>query len=148
VEARVFMQTAKKGTTLAIYATPIAESVKGPETLLTHYKEYQDVFEKKNANLLPQHRPYDCVINLQEGTQPPFEPIYNLSQNKLVALWNYLDENLAKNFIQHSKSLVGAPMLFVNKKDGSLQICVDYRGLNKITIKNQYPLLLIFGLLD
>jgi hypothetical protein len=80
------MRVAKKGTTFAIYATPITESVKGPEALPTHYKEYQDVFEKKNIDLLPQHRLYDCIIDLQEGTQPPFGPIYNLSQNELVAL--------------------------------------------------------------
>jgi hypothetical protein len=71
VGARAFMRVAKKGTTFAIYA---------------HYKEYQDVFEKKNIDLLPQHRLYDCIIDLQEGTQPPFGPIYNLSQNELVAL--------------------------------------------------------------
>jgi hypothetical protein len=122
------------------------QSVKGPEALATHYKEYQDVFEKKNTDLLPQHRPYDCTIDLQEGTQP-FEPINNLFQNELTALWDYLDENLAKNFIRYSKSIANTPILFVKKKDGSLQMCVDYWGLNKITIKNQYPLLLISGLL-
>jgi hypothetical protein len=55
-------------------------------------------------------------------------------QNELAALRDYLDENLAKNFIQHSKSPTGAPILFVKKKDDSLRMCVDYRGLNKVTI--------------
>ena len=85
-------------------------------------KEYQDVFEKKKVDMFPQHRPYDCGINLQEGTQPPFGPIYNLSQNELVALREYLDKNLTKNLIQHLKSQVGAPILFVKKKDVSLQM--------------------------
>jgi hypothetical protein len=80
------------------------------------------VFEKKNANTLPQHRPYDCGIEIQKDAQPPFGPIYSLSQNELVALRDYLDENFAKNFIQHSKSPVGAPILFVKKKDGSLRM--------------------------
>jgi hypothetical protein len=106
------------------------------------------VFEKKNVDMLSQHRPYDCAIDLQEGIQPPFGPIYNLSQNKLLTLRDYLDENLAKNFIRHSKSPEDAPILFVKKKDGSLWMCVDYRGLNKIMIKNQYPLPLISRLLD
>jgi len=106
------------------------------------------VFEKKNADTLPQHRLYDCGIELQEGAQPPFGPIYSLSQNELAALRDYLDENLAKNFIRHSKSPAGAPILFVKKKDGFLRMCVDYRGLNKVTIKNRYPLPLISGLLD
>ena len=148
VGARAFMRAAKKGTTFAIYTIPTSEQIQASSQLPVQYKEYEDVFEKKNADILPQHRPYDCGIDLQEGTQPPFGPIYSLSQNELAALREYIDENLAKNFIRHSKSPAGAPILFVKKKDGSLQMCVDYRGLNKITIKNRYPLPLIFGLLD
>ena len=126
----------------------IIESNEKSSGLPNQYKEYQDVFEKKNADMLPQHRLYGCGIDLQEGIQPPFGPIYSLSQNELAALWEYLDENLAKNFIRHLKSLAGAPIHFVKKKDGSLRMCVDYRGLNKITVKNRYPLPLISGLFD
>ena len=85
--------------------------------------------------MLPEHR-------------PSFGPIYNLSQTELAELRKYIDENLANNFIGRLKSPAGAPILFVKKKDGSLQICVDYRGLNKVTKKNRYPLPLISGLLD
>ena len=120
IGARAFVKAAKQGATYMIYANSIIESNEKSSGLPYRYKEYQDVFEKKNADMLPQHRPYDCGINLQEGTQPPFGPIYSLSQNELAALWEYLDENLAKNFIRHSKSLAGAPILFVKKKDGSL----------------------------
>jgi hypothetical protein len=60
--------------------------------------------------------------------QPPFKPIYNLSQNELIAFHEYIDKNLEKKFIQHSKFLVGALILFVKKKDGSLRMCVDYHG--------------------
>ena len=66
--------------------------------------------------MLPQHRPYDCTIEVQEGAQSPFGPIYGLFQNELAALREYFDENLAKNFIQHSKSPIGTPILFVKKK--------------------------------
>jgi hypothetical protein len=52
------------------------------------------VFEKKNAYTLPKHQPYDYTINIVERAQPPFGPIYNLSQNELVALCEYLDESL------------------------------------------------------
>ena len=131
-----------------IYANSIIESNEKSSGLPDRYKEYQDVFEKKNADMLPQHQSYDCGIDLQEGTQPQFGPIYSLSQNKLVALREYLDENLVKNFIQHSKSPARAPILFVKKKDGSLRMCMDYRGLNKITVKNRYPLPLISRLSD
>jgi hypothetical protein len=69
-------------------------------------------------------------------------------RNQLQALRDYFIENLAKGFVQHSKFPAGAPILLVKKKDGSFQLCVDYRGLNKITKKNRYPLPLISGLLD
>ena len=98
--------------------------------------------------MLLEHRPFNCAIDLQEGSQPPFGPIYNLSQIELMELRKYIDKNLAKNFICHSKSPTGAPILFVKKKDGLLRMCVDYRGLNKVTKKNRYPLPLIFGLLE
>jgi hypothetical protein len=64
-----------------------------------------------------------------------------------LALKDYIEENLAKNFIRHSKSLVGVPILIV-RKDESLRMCIDYCGLNKITVKNRYPLPLIYGLLN
>jgi hypothetical protein len=148
LSAGAFIRVAKKRTIFAIYTIPTSESVKGPEALPTRYKEYQDVFEKKNVDMLPQYCPYDCAIDLQDGTRPPFGPIYNLSQNELVAFRDHLDENLAKNFIRPSKSPTGSHIFFVKKKDDSLRICIDYRGLNKITIKNWYPLPLISGLLD
>jgi hypothetical protein len=71
-----------------------------------------------------------------------------LSAIELKALDEYLKENLAKGFIRQSSSPAGAPILFVKKSDGSLRLCVDYRGLNKITIKNRYSLTLIQGNLD
>ena len=81
VGARAFMRAAKNGKTFAIYATPLPSPTQGPAKLPAQYEEFQDVFEKKNADTLPQHRPYDCGIELQEGAQPPFGPIYSLSQN-------------------------------------------------------------------
>jgi hypothetical protein len=85
---------------------------------------------------------------LQPGKEPPYGPIYPLSPRELAALKEFLEENLEKGFIQESKSPAGAPILFAPKKDGSLQLCVDYRGLNAITIKNRYPLPLITEIMD
>jgi hypothetical protein len=88
------------------------------------------MFEKKNANTLPKHRPYDYTVDLEERVQPPFGPIYTLSQDKLAILHEYINKNVEKGFIQHSKFPVGAPILLVKKKDDSLRMCVDYHGLN------------------
>ena len=94
------------------------------------YHHYADVFDKVQANTLPHHRPYDCPIDLQPGKEPPWGPIYNLSPTELEVLRTYIEENLENGFIRHSKSPAG-PIFFVKKKDGSLRLVVDYRGLNK-----------------
>jgi hypothetical protein len=148
IGARAFIRSSKEGAPFVIYATPTSRETTSTASIPGQYKDFQDIFQKKNADMLPEHRPYDCAIDLEDGAQPPFGPIYNLSQTELAELRKYIDENLAKNFIRHSKSPAGAPILFVKKKDGSLRMCVDYRGLNKVTKKNRYPLPLISGLLD
>ena len=85
---------------------------------------------------------------MQPGKEHPWGPIYNLSPMDLEVLREYIDENLANEFIQHSRSPVGAPIFFVKKKDGLLPLVVDYRGLNKVTIQNRYALPLISSLLE
>ncbi len=138
----------KKGDTFFVYAIPAPDHGTQKHEILIQYQDYKDVFEKKNVDTLPKHRQYDYAINLEEGTQPLFGPIYNLSENKLLALGKSIEKNLEKGFIRHSKSPIGVPMLFVKKKNGFLCMCVNYRGLNRFTIKNRYPLPLISRLLD
>ena len=94
------------------------------------------------------HRNIDLAIDLQPGKEPLYGPIYPLSQTELAALRDFLEENLAKGFIRESKSLARAPILFVPKKDSSLRLCVNYQGLNAITVKNWYPLPLITKIMD
>ncbi|KAJ8456603.1 hypothetical protein ONZ51_g12022 [Trametes cubensis] len=112
------------------------------------YHEFADVFSKTKADILPEHRPYDLKIDLEEGATPPLRPIYSLSKLELDTLREYIDKNLRSGFICPSNSPCGAPVLFVKKKDGSLCLCVDYQGLNKITRKDRYPLPLVSDLLD
>jgi len=69
-----------------------------------------------------------------------YGPIYSLTVVEMQALRKYLKENLAKGFIRKSKSPAEAPILFVIKHDGTLRLCVDYRRLNSITIRNSYPI--------
>ena len=108
-----------------------------------HFHEFLHIFEKAHADKLPPHRPYDHTIPLKEGTTPPYGPLYSMSRNELVAMKDFIEENLPKGFIRSSSSPAGAPCLFVKKSDGSLRLCNDYRKLNEITVKNRYPLPLI-----
>ena len=73
-------------------------------------------------------------------TSPKIGPIYALSHTQLETLRNYLDENLKKDFIREAKITAGFLILFVPKKDEKLRLCIDYKKLNIITIKNKYPL--------
>ncbi|KAE8247514.1 hypothetical protein A4X03_0g7031, partial [Tilletia caries] len=112
------------------------------------YHDYVDVFRKSSADLLPDHRSYDHKIPMQPNTTPPFGPIYSLSEGEHQELRNYLKENLDKGFIRPSSSPAGAPVLFVPKPDGTFRMCVDYRGINNITIKDRYAIPKIDDLLD
>lgn len=118
-----------------------------PVTIPREYEDVAEVFSKAAADELPEHGPHDHSIELSEGT-PGFGPLYNLSASELATLKGYLEDNLAKGFIRKSSSPAGAPILFVKKKDGTLRLCVDYRSLNRFTIKNRTALPLITESLD
>jgi hypothetical protein len=112
------------------------------------YREYADVALPEKSSGLAPHGEQDLAIELQPGTNPPHQPLYNLSTVELEFLRKYLEEYLQRGWIRRSRSSAGAPILFAKKKDGGLRLCVDYRGLNKITIKNRHPLPLISESLD
>ena len=78
-----------------------------------------------------------------EEKTPPWGPLYSMSQDELKVLKKYLKEHLSKGFIQACSSPNASPILFARKPEGGLRFCVDYRQLNAMTIKNQYPLPLI-----
>ena len=92
--------------------------------------------------------PYNYTIEIIEGKQPLYGLIYLLSAAKLDLLWRYLRVNLALGRIRPSISPLGAPFTFVPKKEGDNRMCIDYCGLNAITIKNRYLLPLITELID
>jgi len=112
------------------------------------YKDFIEVFNEKNCNILPPHREYDCEIKLKDNSNLFYGPIYPLTEAERDELKKYIKENLEKGFIRKSTSPAGAPVLFVKKKDGSLRLVIDYRKLNEMTIRNSYPLPLISELID
>ena len=110
-------------------------------------KEFPDVF-LDDISGLPPDREVEFTIDLIPGTEPISIPPYRMSPAELRELKSQLEELLSKGFIRPSISPWGAPVLFVKKKDGSLRLCIDYRKLNRVTIRNQYPLLKIDELFD
>ncbi len=104
------------------------------------YLDLKEVFSKSRAASLPPHRPYDCAIDLVPGMSLPKGRLYSLSVPEREAMEKYISDSLTAGFIRPSSSPAGAGFFFVAKKDGSLRPCIDYRGLNNITVKNTYPL--------
>ena len=120
------------------FAAEVKESLT-PSEVQTILDEYKSVFGKPSG--LPPDRPENHRIRLKDPNAiQPKTKIYHLSAEELEALRERLQELLEKGFIQPSTSPFGAPILFAKKKDGSLRLCVDYRALNKLTIKDVTPL--------
>ncbi len=110
--------------------------------------EFRDVFPDELPKGLPPKRTIDHQIELMPGSSPPYRPTFRMSPLELQEVKKQVDELLEQGKIQLSKSPYGSPVLFVKKKEGNLRMCIDYRALNKLTIKNKYPLPRIDELLD
>ena len=110
-------------------------------------REFLDVFPDDIASLPPDIE-VEFTIDLISGTEPVSIPLYRMAPVELRELKAQLEELLSKGFIRPSISPWGAPVLFVKNKDGSLRLCIDYRQLNRVTIRNQYPLPRIDELFD
>jgi len=129
------------------YVSAIQEDT--DEQVPPEFRQFMGIMSKEAADTLPEHRQYACKIDLKEGSTPPWGPIYPLSESELQALREWLKEMERTGKIRRSTSPAGSPILFVPKPNGKvLRLCVDYRGLNKITIPNRYPLPLMQELQD
>ncbi|MBW0502515.1 hypothetical protein O181_042230 [Austropuccinia psidii MF-1] len=102
------------------------------------YHQYFHVFSKVKADKLPPHHASDHHIEL-EGSLPPDDVIYSLSNQDSHTLRAYISENVEQGFIRPSSSSTGAHVLFVKKKDGGLSLFLDYHKLNSVTRKNKLP---------
>jgi hypothetical protein len=144
--ARAFFHAATDARRVYAVRYVAAATTEALSELPTEYEEYRDVFSEDAANTLPPRgRPEHAI---EVTGDPPHGPIYNLSEKELKVLREYLQEGLERGWIRESTSPAGSPILFVPKKDGELRLCVDYRGLNKLTVKNRYPLPLTSEILD
>jgi hypothetical protein len=101
------------------------------------FQQYINVLGKELTDRLPDHKPYDHMIDLKEGKQPPWGPMYPLNETELQALWHYLKEMLELGNIHPSKSPTAGLIMFVLKAHGrGLRLSIDYHSLNKVTIAN------------
>ncbi len=116
------------------------------QTLLVELKEYKDVFSTESVNKLLLHEDHDHAIEII--AESLYESLYNLSNTELMTLRQYLDDVLAKEWIKHFVSSTDMSILFILKKNDNLHLCMNYRDLNKIIVKNHHLLSLISETLD
>ncbi|GKF39741.1 hypothetical protein Tco_0119802 [Tanacetum coccineum] len=110
-------------------------------------RDFPEVFPEDLTGL-PPARPVEFHIDLIPGATPVAQASYRLALSKMKEMSEQLQELSDKGFIRPSSSPWGAPILFVKKKDGSFRMCIDYRELNKLIVKNRYPLPRIDDLFD
>ncbi len=119
------------------------------EMVPEHYHSFHDLFSKENFDELPEQKPWDHAIELIPNAKSTLDcKVYPLNRNEQEQLNKFLDKNLDSRCIRPSKSPFDSPFFFIKKKDSMLRPVQDYRKLNEMTIKNQYPLPLISELID
>jgi hypothetical protein len=132
-----------------IFATYMEETPKDKVPNLEDHavlEDFEYVF-KEVSGLTPK-RDIDFSINLIHGAAPVSRTPYKMSTPELKDLQMKLEEIMKKGYIRPSVSPWGAPVVFVKKKDGTLRLCIDFKQLNKVTVKNKYPLPRIDDLFD
>ena len=133
-----------------MYASHVLEETENETPKLEDYhvlQEFRDVFLDEIPGL-PPNRDIYFTIDLVLGDTPVSKTPYKMSTPKLLELKMQLQELFEKKYIRSSVSPWGAPILFMKKKDGMLMLCIDYIQLNKVTVKNKYPLPRIDDLFD
>ena len=129
----------KAGILGIVAVAPSSEDLKAAINKVPEaYSEFIPIMTAEMAVVLPEHSVYDHAIDLKEGTTPPWGPIYPLNEVELEELRNWLKKMTEMGAVRQSKSECSSPMLFVPKGHGrGLRLCIDYRGINKITVPNR-----------
>ena len=112
------------------------------------HHEFATLFSQEKFNKLPSHWLYDHIIPLLSDKESSKSFLYNMSRDELLVLQKYLKEHLSKSFIQVSSSSAASLIIFIKKPEGDLWLCVNYCDLNNLTVKNHYPLPLIWETLN
>ena len=118
------------------------------EAIFQVLETYIDIMPPELPKRLLPRTEVDHKIDLEPGAKPPARAPYRMSPLELAELWRQLKELLDAGYIQPSKAPYRAPMLFQRKHYGSLWLCINYRALNKVTVKNKYLIPLIVDLFD
>lgn len=152
VSAIAFCLSAKE---IEVYALEISECTDRindmePKGLIVVvvYDNLRWAYSEEASNELPDHGMCDMKIEFKEGQEPHNTDLRPIAPADLEELRKYPEENLGKGWIWRSKSLISPPLVFVQKKDGSIGVCMDYKTLNKVMVRNHYPLPLILELTD
>ena len=117
--------------------------------IIEHYKDHVTLWSLEQANKLPPHTEYDHTITFKDPkAKPPNRPIYKATWEGKEALRAYIAENQPPGKICKSTSSTASPNLFVRKPNGTLCLCVDYRGINALVEPNRYPIPLMDELRD
>nr|GEU48103.1 hypothetical protein [Tanacetum cinerariifolium] len=125
-----------------------SSKVKVPKVIEQVLDEFKDVMTKELPKKLPPKREVDHTIKLEPGSNPPVKAPYRMPPLELEELHNQFKELMDAGYIRPSEAPYGASVLFQRKKDGTLRMFIDYRSLNKVIIKNKYPIPLIADLFD
>jgi len=125
-----------------------ADHRKIEEMVLQKFLRWRKVFWKTESERMPTRKIWNHAIDLKEIFKPQKGRIYPLSKDKREKVQEFVDDQLRKGYIRPSKSSQTSPVFFVDKKDGKKRMVMDYRSLNKQTVKNNYPLPLITDLID
>ena len=147
-DQEITIASATISTELAIAEKRTKDKLQIRNLVPREYHNYFTLFEEEERKDLPPYRHNGHKIELDPTKDILDKKLYPTKEKELEELRDYLGKNQSQGWIRESDSPVGAPILFVKKKDGSLRLCVDYRGLNAVTKKDRYPLPLIGEALD
>lgn len=147
VSVKQVRETVKDGAQVFVMLALLEVKGKGVVRDLPAMCEFTRVFPEDISDL-PSEREINFTICLAPDTSPISMALYEMFASELSELKKQMEELLENRFVRPSVSPWSVPILLVRKKDGSMRLCVDYRQLNKITIKNKYPLPRIYDLMD